>query len=379
DPVGAKAGMDHYDNVLAEGLINNGAESVVFSNYSSTVDGGSAHHTIHNRDKNRFVSLLASFAGVIRSLHAAKRWGADRILLHVFRGGLVDLIYFLMTRIAGFRIIALVHDVESLESYSLPIFRRLVIGKLASTRLVHNTYSREQLLRIMGYRASSRISIIPHVHFLNLYTASPLRESDHTDLPSELKGERAADEIRLLFFGQIKRSKGLDLLLEAMRSLPPRIHLVVAGKIRDAEPEQLLRSIEESGMRERIHVVLRHISDTERDALFRNCDMLILPYRRIYQSGVLLMGMSAGIPVIASDLEPNRDAVIHGETGLLFQSGSVEDLIAQIIHLASDKALRKNLSAQAKVHIRSHYDPVKAGRLLLDSLSSKRRPAFTGE
>lgn len=370
DPVGAKAGMDHYNNVLAAGLMKNGSDAIVFSNYSFERDGFSAYHTIQNRNKRKFRSLFASISGVIRSLLAARRWGANRILLHVFRGGIVDLFYFLMTRIAGFQIIALVHDVESLESYSLPFFRRLVVGKLAGTRLVHNVYSQEQLLHIMVRGKSTRISIIPHVHFLDLYAQNPVNSNDEADLPAELKPNNTSGVIRLLFFGQIKRSKGLDLLLEAMQGLPDHIQLVIAGKIRDTEPEPLRRSIEESGLGERIQVVLRHISDRERDTLFRYCDILILPYRRIYQSGVLIMGMSAGIPVIASDLEPNRDAVIHGETGLLFQQGSADDLCEQIKKLVADPVLRERLSAQAKVHIRTCYDPVTAGHLLIEALKS---------
>lgn len=81
------------------------------------------------------------------------------------------------------------------------------------------------------------------------------------------------------------------------------------------------------------------------------------------------MGMSAGIPVVASDLEPNRDAVIHERTGLLFQSGNAAALRDSLMIMASDKAIRNRYSEQARMHIRESHDPLKAARLLIDALN----------
>ncbi|MFN5356956.1 MAG: glycosyltransferase family 4 protein [Bacteroidota bacterium] len=368
DPVGSKAGMDHYNNMLATGIQNNGSEAVVFSNYA-TAAGLTVYPTFQNTGKNKYASLISSFAGMVRSIRFAKKWGANRILLHVFRGGFIDMLYFVMVRVAGLRIVAIVHDVESLETYSLPLFRRIVIGRLADTRIVHNTFSKEQLLRILGNSHRFPVFTMPHVHFLDLFENNKTNVPELTILPIELDNDGISGIVKLLFFGQIKRSKGLDLLLEAMHELPEHIHLVIAGKTRDTDEDSLLKFIQENGLTSRVKPILRHISDPERDALFESCDILVLPYRRIYQSGVLLMAMSAGIPVVASDLEPNRDAVIHKKTGLLFQRGNTTDLCNQINLLSDDAAMRRNLSAAARDHIRVHYDPLKAGRDLIFALS----------
>jgi D-inositol-3-phosphate glycosyltransferase len=368
DPVGSKAGMDHYDTILAEGIRQAGSASVVFSNYPANDASGIIHQTFHNTGKGKYASLLRSLSGMKSSLDEARDWKADFILLHVFRGGLIDFLFFLMVRMYGFRIIALVHDVESLESYSLPLFRRTVLGQLSTLRIVHNAFSREQLFHTLQPSNRYPVTVIPHVHFLSLFSNHD-KSNRHSSWPAELVKPSGTERITLLFFGQIKRSKGLDVLLEAMRDIPDHIHLIIAGKTRDTDPLSIKRSIDDAGLASRVQTVLRHISDAERDTLFNTCDILVLPYRRIYQSGVLLMGMSAGIPVVASDLEPNRDAVIHEGTGLLFQSGNAAALRDSLMIMASDKAIRNRYSEQARMHIRESHDPLKAARLLIDALN----------
>ena len=51
--------------------------------------------------------------------------------------------------------------------------------------------------------------------------------------------------------------------------------------------------------------------------LFFASDVIVLPYRVIFQSGVLLMAMSHGLPVIASDLAPNKEIITHKKNGYL--------------------------------------------------------------
>jgi glycosyltransferase involved in cell wall biosynthesis len=69
-----------------------------------------------------------------------------------------------------------------------------------------------------------------------------------------------------------------------------------------------------------VTILDRFITDAERDALLAEADAVILPYRRGYQSGVMIMAMSYGKVVIASDLASHREVIRHGVNGLLFPS-----------------------------------------------------------
>jgi glycosyltransferase involved in cell wall biosynthesis len=60
---------------------------------------------------------------------------------------------------------------------------------------------------------------------------------------------------------------------------------------------------------------------------------MILPYRRIYNSGVLMMALSYGKTVIASDLQANREIILNGVNGYLFENGNAHDLAQNILRL----------------------------------------------
>jgi glycosyltransferase involved in cell wall biosynthesis len=92
----------------------------------------------------------------------------------------------------------------------------------------------------------------------------------------------------------------------------------------------------EPSVQNQIHLHNRYISDQERDALFKACDALVIPYRRIYNSGVLMMGLSYGKTVIASDLPANREIVQNGVNGYLFEDGNPSDLAQNILRLKNN-------------------------------------------
>src|SRR5271168_4201051 len=99
-------------------------------------------------------------------------------------------------------------------------------------------------------------------------------------------------------------------------------------------------------MREAIHedvrkgrILLRedYIPDGETEVYFKAADVLALPYRHIYQSGVLFLGYRFGLPVLAADVGSLRDEIVEGKTGFVFKPEDPVDL-ARVIeqYFASD-------------------------------------------
>src|SRR5207302_487078 len=89
-------------------------------------------------------------------------------------------------------------------------------------------------------------------------------------------------------------------------------------------------------------VLLRadYIPDDETEIYFKAADVLVLPYRYIYQSGVLFLGHSFGLPVIAADVGCLRDEIVEGKTGFIFRREDPADL-ARVI----DRYFASNLYA----------------------------------
>jgi glycosyltransferase involved in cell wall biosynthesis len=127
----------------------------------------------------------------------------------------------------------------------------------------------------------------------------------------------------------------------------------VAGRVKDpgcaaywAEIERLIEDLQlESYVRKEI----RYIPDGDVGALFRAADVSVLPYRRVYQSGVVALSYAQGVPVIASDIDALKADVVEGATGLSFRSGDARDLAGAIRAYFSDDAFEDRDAASRRV------------------------------
>ncbi len=87
------------------------------------------------------------------------------------------------------------------------------------------------------------------------------------------------------------------------------------------------------------------IPDDETEVYFKAADVLVLPYVDIYQSGVLFLAHSFGLPVLASDVGSLKDDIVEGKNGFMFKPKDPEDLAKTIEkYFASD--LYKNLGSR---------------------------------
>jgi len=79
------------------------------------------------------------------------------------------------------------------------------------------------------------------------------------------------------------------------------------------------------------------IPDEETELYFKAADVLVLPYTHIYQSGILFLGYSFGLPVIASDVGSLREDIVEGKTGYVSKPKDPVDLARNIErYFASD-------------------------------------------
>jgi len=104
----------------------------------------------------------------------------------------------------------------------------------------------------------------------------------------------------------------------------------VKDKTCEAYWAELESLIEELQLNKCVRKEIRYIPDGDVGLLFRASDVTVLPYRRIYQSGVLALSYAQGVPVIAADVGSIREDILEDATGLLFKPGDPVDLAAKI-------------------------------------------------
>jgi glycosyltransferase involved in cell wall biosynthesis len=135
----------------------------------------------------------------------------------------------------------------------------------------------------------------------------------------------------ILFFGNIAPYKGLEYLVAAFIEILKQegsYRLIIAGKPKGDEDywRQIQQTIAHSGIRGQIIEKIEYVPDEETELYFKAADVLVLPYTRIFQSGVLFLGYSFGLPAIAADVGSLREEIVEGESGFLFRSRDSSDL-----------------------------------------------------
>jgi glycosyltransferase involved in cell wall biosynthesis len=107
---------------------------------------------------------------------------------------------------------------------------------------------------------------------------------------------------------------------------------------------------------------IRHIPNDELALYFAAADVVVLPYRRIYQSSVILMAMSYGRAVVVSDLPAMTEMVTDGENGYVFEQGSAVSLSKQLVRALRDEQGRLRVASRALEYIRKNNDWEQIGK-----------------
>ncbi len=145
----------------------------------------------------------------------------------------------------------------------------------------------------------------------------------------------------LLFFGLIREYKGLDILLEAFRTLPEDYQLIIAG-----EPygsfDRYQKIIDESGCADRISLTLKYIKDSEVSQYFSASDLAVLPYRSATQSGISSVSYHFEVPMVVTDVGGLKETIGGRGTGLVSTSVTPEAVRAEIVKYFADPALKQS-------------------------------------
>jgi len=242
-------------------------------------------------------------------------------------------------KLLGKRIVLTVHNVNAGWRDSRDtLLNRLTLRiqyRLADHLFVHTEKMKRELLDKFGVRGT-RVHVIP----FGINNAVP-----NTNLtPAEAKRQLGIRESEktILFFGNIAPYKGLEYLVTAFRQILARhddYRLIIAGRPKNCESywATIREAIRDNVQRGRVLVRADFIPDDETEVYFKAADLLVLPYRRIDQSGVLFLGYSFGLPVVAADVGSLKNELIEGKTGFVFRPEDPLDLARTVEgYFASD-------------------------------------------
>jgi glycosyltransferase involved in cell wall biosynthesis len=377
EPVGGHGGMNYYDYGLANGLTSVGASVTLYTCDKTVVPEGltfvvKRYFRGVYGDGPKLLRALRFIVGQLSSLIDARRSGACVAHFHLFGTSIQELFAVVVARALRLSVIVTAHDVESFSGGGSHLVARLVY-RFARTVIAHNSVSQHELVEKMQIQPD-RIAVVPHGNYIEATGKS--RSAPRTE-PAKRHMGLPEGRPTILFFGQIKEVKGLDILLHALAQtvrVLPEAHLVVAGRVWKDDFSRYERIIEEHRLKDHVTLHIRYIPDAEATHYFEAADLVVLPYRRIYQSGVLLMAMSHARAVMVSDLPGMTEIVRDGDNGFVFRSGDVAHLASRLSEaLADSKRLGEVASRGYDTAAREH-DWHRVARLTKQVYQSACRP-----
>lgn len=178
-------------------------------------------------------------------------------------------------------------------------------------------------------------SLVPEALERSMVIPNMIRE-EQFPLPS---APRKADPFVFLWAGRLEHVKGLDLLLEAAKSLGEkthgefRLHLAGRGSLR----EELQQKAVDLGIEDRV-TFLGRLSRKDMLAQMQGANCFVLPSRYEAFGVVLIEAMATGLPVIATR-SGGPDSIVDAESGLLITPGNTEELTLAMEQLMSNADL----------------------------------------
>lgn len=346
DFIGIKGGHHYYSLCLLKALEKAGVSTLYFSNVEDTDFSNTQCFKLFSYDLKRNISgFWELFNSTLKSIRISKKQKVKTQIFHVFEASLINCFVLGLLKLTGFKTIVIVHDIKSFDIKEGEWLKKLQYNRLSDELIVHNEYCRS-IFHTTFEGLKTPLHVIAHGGHLDV-----IRSLDKAEARKELN--LSPDKTYFLFFGQIRKSKGLDILLEGLPKHPDA-ELIIAGKPWRDDFSDYQHIIDRRGIQDYIQPVIRYIQDEEKDLFYSAADFIVLPYKEIYQSGVLLMSMSYGRPVIASDLPANQEVIQSGKNGLLFKTEDPDDL--KLILENAINADKEAMGKKALKTIKSDFD-----------------------
>ena len=174
------------------------------------------------------------------------------------------------------------------------------------------TMSKNVLDDLKKFNNNKPAEYVPHPLYDNFGARiSKVEARNQLDIP--------LDQPVILFFGFIRKYKGLDLLLDAIALLKdrmPALKLLIAGEFYD-DKKQYEEQIAALGLKESLILKTSFIPDSEIKNYFCAADLVVQPYRNATQSGVTPLAYHFEVPMIVTNVGGLPAMVPHNKVGLV--------------------------------------------------------------
>lgn len=361
--VSSHGGMNYYDYGLLNGLGKLGSNITLFTSESLRFDLSKnqsikVSYTYKNLFKgNKIEKLLRYIVGTVKSLWQIKSEKIKVVHFQIFAISFLEVFVVWLLKLNRLKIVVTIHDVESFSKKNNERLSKYFYKKVDAA-IVHNKASYDVLLNYLKSiklyeKAINKCHIVHHGSYIGMLP-NIIEKKD-----AKSKFDISDDTFVFLFFGQIKTVKGLDILLESYSKLvvntTRKVKLIIAGKVWKSDWTLYEEIIKKNNLSKHICLNIKYVPDEDVVYYYSAADCVVLPYKKIFQSGVLLMAQSYNTTVLVSNLPGMTEVVTDNENGFVFKNESVESLYLKMKEIMEYKNLER-ISKNAYEKLEKEYD-----------------------
>lgn len=321
DTIGTETGMHLYDEGFVKAYAAKGMEVLVLSNFSAPF----CKKLFPNFYKGGKASKAFRFACALVSIFAFRLTRKGDYIYQSFGLRQIDRIVLGLLPAATTVVVHDLYEITGKEQdpckESKDSFYRNRTGGI-----ICHSLDVQSSLRDLGFKGN--LEYVPHFSYTFDKTV------DESRILPEISSAVSKGKKNFLFFGQIRKSKGILVLYEAaciIEKICPdfgeKANVIIAGMDKDG-------LLDGKSMPPFVKTILRYMDDNELNFFFSRCQVSLLPYEEIFQSGVLEVASYFGVPILASDLPFFRKVFEDNPSlGKLFSPNTAEALAEAMIDM----------------------------------------------
>ena len=268
-----------------------------------------------------------------------KRLAPDLIIVQWWHPYFAPCYQIMLAGLKKYPILFVCHNVLPHERFPMDRFLTKTTLKKGNYCVLHSKED-EGNLKLLLPKMEYRRTVLP------TYNAFKLNNISREDARAQLGlSER---EKMLLFFGLVRKYKGLKYLIQAAPALireDPSIKIYIIGDFGGSK-EMYMEMIEETGVKDSFVIRDGYIPDAEVEPYFAASDLNVCPYESATQSAIVQIAFGFGLPVIATRVGGLPEAVTDGKTGYVVDPCDPDALAKAILKYFQEnraEAFRENV------------------------------------
>lgn len=302
---------------------------------------------------NKVLSYLKSYLKIINYIRVERPQ-----LIHFQWFKLPHFDYILINIIKWFyrtKVIFTAHNLlpHNTEMAYYKIFKRIYSS--VDVIIVHSQRTKQELVDLFKI-SEDYVHVIPHG-----ILESTIESSKNNSSVNHHEHDQTGEIIRFSFLGYLSPYKGIDLLIEAwlnsdLLNKSQKVHLTIAGK-----GEVDFKGIEQF---DNVSIINRFLEEKEFNQIIDSTDVVVMPYRKISQSGVLLSILEKKKPILVSDVGGLTEPFMLGDIGWILEKISAENLQLLLEEISDQNEKIANIKNDEELwgKIKNYYDWSRIGK-----------------